>query len=422
MNKSQLFLDQLPKQLKEKVEHVCKTTPEALPIFQLVYECGQERDETKRKTFRIEQINVVDEENVIFELNDITFLSPVRKKLNFVISLGTDRKPILMFSKDKTPEFLLRNLSTSVKYATFLPFPEKNNLMYLFIYYSDCDGAIADPILLTMNKEIILKQFKEKGLVVQDSTDFSKCIEYMRKQAILTGFRIADPFSNNQSPSAFHVECHRGTKEGTLYFLPDHIIFGFKKPVLVFESNEIESITYSSITRLTFNVTLITKKQEKYEFSMIDQLEYSNIDDYVKRNKVKDKSMSDELKAKPMTKAQQIGEQSALKEAAQQMKEQATISDVPLNSDDEEADGNFESDEDSSNVSDSDSGDDADDAEESDADSMDLEREEPLNVPKPDSHTQRDSHTNGVVPQDIQMIFEDDNEDEEDEDSGVEYD
>lgn len=349
------FLKQLPDNTKEDVEKLCKLVPEALPVFQRVYECGLENSDPKRKYPKTETKDLINEENIVFELQCISVLSPIRKKLNMTISLSQNGKPTILFNKNKTVEFAISELNTSVKYAAFLPYPENKNIVYLLISYSRPGLTTPDTVLLTMNKEAILKQFKSKGMLNNDNDGFSECIEYMRKQAILTGFRIADPFSDSQCQPAFHVECHRGSKESTLYFLQDHIIFGFKKPILIFSCNEIESITYSSITRITFNVTLTTKNGSKYEFSMVDKSEYANINGYAKRNQLQDKSMSDELKAKPMTKAQQIGEQSALKEATQQMKEYGTMNNIPLDSEDEEQDGNFEGDSILSDGSDSDS-------------------------------------------------------------------
>ncbi|AAS50606.1 ABL165Cp [Eremothecium gossypii ATCC 10895] len=418
------FLERLPHAVKQKVLQISNNDAKILGVFEQVFQCGQENQDARRKAVKTGVSERLEDSELIFELRDVSFLSPIRKKLNLAITIGSDGKPALLFNKDRVPEMAIPNLQESVKFAAFLPFPEKKNLLYLFIVYRTASDEAPDPVLLTMNKEGVLKQFKDKGLIPVDSSNFGECVDYMRKQAILTGFRIGDPFSNSQGPPAFHVECHRGTKEGTLYFLPDHIIFGFKKPILVFESNEIESITYSSITRLTFNVTLITKNQEKYEFSMIDQSEFANIDEYVKRNQVKDKSMSDELKAKPMVKAHQVGEQSALKEAQQQLRENRPTGGVPIDSDDEEADGNFESESElsdgSGSDSEADSDEDADDTDDSDGtnDTHDVLQHEEIQIAAADAEDE-------VLPDfdqaeaGIDIVIE---EDDEEEGSGVEYD
>lgn len=374
------FLENLPKELRENIKDVCQIVPGALTTFKRLYNYAKDDQDLKRKGKNSQMTSEISDSSIIFQLKEVSVLSPLRKKLDLAICLSSENnKPVLSLSKEKVSELVIPDLNTNVKFAAFLPFPEKKNLVYLLIsYHHSLNPKLTEPVLITMNKEGILKQFKALNLLTQSSTEFHQCIEYMRKQAILTGFRISDPFSSTlQDMLSFHVDCHRGTKEGTLYFLPDHILFGFKKPILLFQSQEIESITYSSITRLTFNITLITKSEEKFEFSMIDQNEFAKIDEYVKKKQVKDKSMSDELKAKPMSKGQQQPEEhiSALQEAAQQLQEGGGLNNASLGSDDEEADGNFEADSDLSDGSGSESEAD-DDTDEGKPQDIPLEEEE----------------------------------------------
>ncbi|SCU96406.1 LAME_0F16138g1_1 [Lachancea meyersii CBS 8951] len=347
------FLDQLPPDLREKIEIISTSNPSAIDVFQELYNYINIDPENRKKPKNSGLAPEVTEDSIIFQLRDVSVLTPFRKKLNLVISLSPiSGKPTLSLSKDMVPQLTISELNKSVKFATFLPFPEKKNAVYLFMSYTSAlDPNANEYLLVTLNKEATLTQLRSSGLIPNDANDISPCIDYIRKQAILVGFRVADPFSaSNVGPVPFHVEAHRGTKEGTLYFLPDHVLFGFKKPILLFSSQEIESITYSSITRLTFNVTLITKNGDKYEFSMIDQNEYALIDDYVKRKQVVDNSMSEENKAKTAHKDQNAAEHSSLlAEAAQQLESGGKISNIPLESDDEEADNDFEGD---SNLSD----------------------------------------------------------------------
>ncbi|CEP64619.1 Rtt106p LALA0_S12e03070g [Lachancea lanzarotensis] len=339
------FLDSIPRDLRQKIETISSFEPSALEAFEELYNFMSVEQETRKKPKTDASAPEVAENSIIFQLKDVSVLTPFRKKLNLVISLSpVTGKPTLSLSKDMVPQLTISELNKSVKFATFLPVPEKNNVVYLFISYRpDATSDATEFLLVTLNKDATLAQLKNSGLINTPANDMSPCIDYIRKQAILVGFRIADPFSaSNTGPKPFHVEAHRGTKEGTLYFLPDNVLFGFKKPILLFSSQEIESITYSSITRLTFNVTLITKSGDRFEFSMIDQNEYALIDDYVKRKQVVDNSMSEENKAKRTNKEQHTEEHSLLAEAAQQLENGGKINDIPLESDDEEADNDFE--------------------------------------------------------------------------------
>ncbi|QLL32540.1 hypothetical protein HG536_0D00620 [Torulaspora globosa] len=351
------FLEKLPDELRSKVIGVVNIVPESLPVFEQLYMHASENADQARKVRKLDgeegqlENTAPDKNQIIFSIKDASVLSPIRKKLNFILHLSPQTgKPMLSLLKNGKPELTIKDLRTNIKMATFLPVAEKQNYIYIFISYENSvSGKYTEPILMTLNKNALLEQFKESGLLDSSVDDFSNCVEYMRKQAILAGFRISDPFFSSQRAAneSFHVECHRGTKEGTLYFLPDHLIFGFKKPILLFQSVDIEAITYSSITRLTFNVTLITKGEQKFEFSMIDQNEFAKIDEYVKRKQVKDKSMSAELKAKSKSKGGQQNNEgdnvpSALEEAAQQMENEATAPNIRLGSDDDEEDENFE--------------------------------------------------------------------------------
>lgn len=421
------FLEKLPDDLRSKVIGVVNIVPDSLAVFEEIYKYALRDDEGPgRKVRKVEgEANVdyraPDKSQVIFSLEDASVLSPVRKKLNFILHLSQEtRKPVISLIKGDKVELSITNLNKNIQMATFLPVSEKQNYLYIFISYEKtADGRFSDPVLMTLNKNSMLGQFKQSGFLDPSVEEFTKCIDYMRKQAILAGFRISDPFFTNrqeaEQSSSFHVECHRGTKEGTLYFLPDHIIFGFKKPILLFNSSAIESISYSSITRLTFNVTLVTKDGDKYEFSMIDQNEYSKIDEYVKKKQVKDESMSEELKAKSKNKAnQQENEEtpSALAEAAQQM---ANGPSVDLNSeDDEEADQNFEAESDLSDGSGEESG--AEEAAEDEAES-EIEKAENSEVKEEENGDEAKEQNYDLSLQDIPIEVDD----EEDEGSGVEY-
>ncbi|GAV53149.1 hypothetical protein ZYGR_0AI04310 [Zygosaccharomyces rouxii] len=440
------LLNNFDPELRNSVLSIVGKMPESVSVFQRVYDAGRASNnelEPLRKSQKLENGGTaeegIDRSRVIFGLNDVSVLSPLRKKLNLALHLSRkDRSPTLSLLRDGKQELSVRDLGKNITMAVFLPVAEKMGNIYLFIKYTkSVDDKYGDPVLITLNKESVLQQFKQSGIIDKEVGEFTNCIEYMRKQAILAGFRITDPFftnSSQQSPS-FHVECHRGTKEGTLYFLPEHLIFGFKKPILVFESSDIESITYTSITRLTFNVTLVTKEGEKFEFSMIDQSEYNKIDDYVKRKQVTDKSMSEELKAKSNYKNQQVAqsetnEPSALKEAAQLMEGggkggNLNGGDLGSDDDDEENDANFEAESGSSDGSDDESDEEEVNDEAADREALREERHD-------EQHEMEDAEAEEAedVEQeqddggadDIPIELDDDDDGDDDEGSGVEYD
>lgn len=339
------FLHNLPTELQDRIVQVTQINPESLNIFEELYEFLTREDNKKRKIANsvddYYEIDSIDPDTIIFQLKDLSFQSPIRKKLNltFSISLIT-QKPILSIGKnnEQKPDLVIDELNNdNIYFSSFLPVPEKPHLLYFVLFYrtnlNDVFGN--DPIVLTLNKEQINKQLLDEK-IIKEGTD---PILYIYRQAQLSGFKILETFNTNFN--SFLVEAHKGTKEGFLYFLPNHILFGFKKPILLFNSKDIESFSYSSITRITFNVTLVLKNGEKHEFSMIDQIEYNKIDSYIKNREFLDTSMSDELKAKSTNKNQEST--GALAEASNQL-----IDGLPIelageeDSDDEEEDASFQ--------------------------------------------------------------------------------
>ena len=99
---------------------------------------------------------------------------------------------------------------------------------------------------------------------------------------------------------------------GFLFFLPTGILYAFKKPLLFFAFDDIESVSYTSVLQRTFNLNVTTHQpsssttarnegedgKQEFEFSMLDQAEFAGIDAYVKRHGLQDASMAEQRRAK----------------------------------------------------------------------------------------------------------------------------
>jgi len=75
----------------------------------------------------------------------------------------------------------------------------------------------------------------------------------------------------------------------------------FKKPLIYFSFAAIESVSYTSITKRTLNLSIHVAEERgdaEFEFSMIDQEEYTGIDTYIKKNRLNDASMAEVRRAK----------------------------------------------------------------------------------------------------------------------------
>lgn len=115
-------------------------------------------------------------------------------------------------------------------------------------------------------------------------------------------FQSAVPQPHRKGEPAFHVKAHRGTKEGYLWFLESGIVWGFKKPLMFIEFVRIGSVSYTSITKRTFNLNIhmhlgTDVGGEELEFAMIDQADYTGIDGYVRKHRLNDASMAEMRRA-----------------------------------------------------------------------------------------------------------------------------
>lgn len=88
---------------------------------------------------------------------------------------------------------------------------------------------------------------------------------------------------------------------GYLFFLQRGILWGFKKPLVYFSFANIDSVSYTSITKRTFNLSIKVQEDRggaELEFSMIDQEDYPGIDEYIKARKLNDASMAETRRAR----------------------------------------------------------------------------------------------------------------------------
>lgn len=129
---------------------------------------------------------------------------------------------------------------------------------------------------------------------------------------------------------------------GYLFLLATGILFAFKKPLLFFSFDTIESVSYTSVLQRTFNLNILARPRNgseednmEIEFSMIDQADYSGIDDYIKRHGLQDASLAEARRAKvynvngknseeaaPATEMTGIEEESELQKAQRELEDQ----------------------------------------------------------------------------------------------------
>lgn len=105
---------------------------------------------------------------------------------------------------------------------------------------------------------------------------------------------------------AVFVKAFRGSKDGYLFFLPNGILWGFKKPMMFLPHERIAAVSYVNVLQRTFNLSVEVDMavageedaKEEFEFSMLDQEDFGGIDGFIKRHGLQDKSMAEQRKAK----------------------------------------------------------------------------------------------------------------------------
>ncbi|VVT53291.1 uncharacterized protein SAPINGB_P003499 [Magnusiomyces paraingens] len=246
----------------------------------------------------------VDEDKCL-RIPGVSVQIPLRKRLDVILAPGglvILQKPGAHISDP--PEFVLG--ATQIRAVYLLPIPEKTRPHWALLITQK--AASSEPLLATITADATRTVIKPTGAAAGElySGDINDMVLlYFQRQNI-------EPTSVQTLPPGqtfVHVSAHRGSKDGVLYFLPGAVIFGFKKPVLVFELGGIRAISYSSITSSTFNLIVKYKGDvddeavTETEFSMIDQRSFEDINRFVDYHGLSNESLAEERRAKVDAKA-----------------------------------------------------------------------------------------------------------------------
>lgn len=289
---------------------------------------------------------------VIFELPGLSFSLPNRRKLNFLFHLfiGENNTPLPVLSvvnpANNIPEMSLTNLQSAIRLCVLMPIlgnttvpTKKDTAMLCFWLHKEAlaPGAKDEPIICTLHLDSVKKQLVKDGKIppnaeaqiahMESTPDAIKpinelIIDFLQRQFSLCGVKLINylPSTNptrntlnlnednaiflSQKSTAVNdflaVTAYKGSKDGTLLFIAvsdtsAYLVFGFRKPILLFSFADIKSISYKDIARFTFSilVTLRTEKEETYEFSMVDHKSHLEIDEFVKRMNIEDNSFDE---------------------------------------------------------------------------------------------------------------------------------
>ena len=226
------------------------------------------------------------------------------------------------------------NLANEFTASAFcLPVPEKSAKQYNYVLFNEDSQIVTnrttnaiDPLVLT----IPATAPKPGSLTGSDLSTASAVSDqhktlfdhYLTQQLKAAGrgvtiteanpklFSSAIKEAHRPNEPAVHVKAFRGSKDGYLYFLPNGILWGFKKPLLFLPKDQLVAVSYVNVLQRTFNMAIeldvrykqddgsYLEEREELEFGMIDQEDFAGIDAYVKRNGLQDSSMAEQRKAK----------------------------------------------------------------------------------------------------------------------------
>ncbi|KAJ0420655.1 histone chaperone rtt106 [Aspergillus carlsbadensis] len=255
-----------------------------------------------------------------FYMQDVSFAIPQRKKLMLEITAG---KKFLRARNQASKVVEFGVPLDRIQHVLCLPVPEKNQRQFNFcIIPRYADGINTAPegeptpetIVWTVNDGPPKAAFSGSGQQIGNGegetaeivvrrvlNDNLSHVRVVRPDA--QEFVSAMPEAHRKGETAYHVKAFRGSKEGYLFFLSTGIFFGFKKPLLFFGFETVESISYTSVLQRTFNLNVTARaigsdETQEFEFSMIDQADYAGIDSYIKTHGLQDASLAEARRAK----------------------------------------------------------------------------------------------------------------------------
>ncbi|KAF2728655.1 Rtt106-domain-containing protein [Polyplosphaeria fusca] len=244
----------------------------------------------------------------------VSFSMPQRKKFTLELVSSKAEGGIRAVGADGKVEFGIA--WKDVDQVFCLPVPEKAKRQHNFIVLPiGGDGVNPLPEHLKANPpDPILWTFEEatgKNIIEGEDPGPGPMAEAIHHCLIQAGtgkavifpepeeFESAIVQNHRKGEKAYHVKAHRGSKEGYLFLTKVGILWGFKKPLAYLDFASVNSVSYTAVLRNTFNLVVATQNGE-IEFAMVDQADYSGINEYIQKHDLQDASMAAARRAKKL--------------------------------------------------------------------------------------------------------------------------
>ncbi|KJZ79714.1 hypothetical protein HIM_01183 [Hirsutella minnesotensis 3608] len=280
------------------------------------------------------------DEVVLLSVKEISVSVPQRKKFELCIT------PNFLYARAPGTTAPIPGIIYAwkdIEYAFFLPVPEKAQAQHNYVLFPRGAGLppranqpphppAAEPLAFTVPfttpKEGTIGG-SEAGAAASVSDTYRSLFHWAFSKRFKNAGNPIDIISADASKfhsvirqphrpneKAVHVNGFRGSKDGYLFFLGNGILWGFKKPLIFIPLARIAAISYTNILQITFNIVVEVfcsegDATEEVEFDMLDQQDYGSIDNYIKLNRLQDRSMAEQRKGKLQLAENRVGKKGA---------------------------------------------------------------------------------------------------------------
>ncbi|BFZ55786.1 hypothetical protein PYCC9005_002827 [Savitreella phatthalungensis] len=256
-------------------------------------------------------------------IKEVTILTPLRKKLNLVFSTNALSASLGTHPAVK-PEHSIP--TRSIRYVAVVPVPDKAVASVNVCIFT----TSAEPLVFSLiegSVSGIVEEAGRRGLSPAISTasggfDAVPFLYHLLGKVLRPGVPIQSPndadfastpttTSTGKRKHQLYVPAHIAAKAGHLFFLPDAILWGFKKPLVLLRHAEIASVAFVNVLSRTFDMSLATRDvaatPAKVDFGMLPTEEFDAVKRYIDSKRIGDASLADDRKAKPHFKASIAG-------------------------------------------------------------------------------------------------------------------
>ncbi|KAI8098952.1 uncharacterized protein BX664DRAFT_319989 [Halteromyces radiatus] len=283
-------------------------------------------DGNKKRKLIPDSMNIDSQDEQRTKIPDLSFQLPARKKYTLVLT-----KSFLQLVNEKTHMVEYSIATSDFEIACIIPTPEKPIGSFTAALFSQR----SDPFVLSLPDKgaLTILNNNEEQTITSPIDKKKVLVDLLLTYQVVTPAQLAEPSNqfyvcSGVSPSTgkpdtdrTFVKTYLRNKDGVLYFLPQGVLFGFKKPTMFIPNTMIAATVITNVTKHTFDLALqllpdhyplgaadaiswtpflqeIAQRQTVYlPFSMIEQSDYAGIEGYIKKVGINDRSMTEATKA-----------------------------------------------------------------------------------------------------------------------------